>query len=716
MAAMAAIMVGLGYAVSASGGGSGGAPPSNTGTGTVFGDSSAQSKSLGNALSLLNNTQDQALIYSRQMAASLRSIESSMGGATNQFLRSGGMTIESGIQTGTSGNWLADMIKLSLPGVGNIPFVSNLVNSLFGSSKSITGSGINFGAQRLGDAVNGVNASQYANIEIKEKTLFWTKTFNRRQNSDLADSVKGQFAGVFKGIRDAVVAASSGLGSDLTRVSNAVNSFVVNIGDVDLRGLNGQQVSEKFSAVFGAQADRIAQAAQPGLESLQKVGEGYFETLVRTAKEVEVVKITMDRLGVNFNKTGSSAAIFADNLVETFGGLEKYAGAMSSYYNAFYSEQERAAQTTKELGAVFKSMGLSLPKTIEGYKDLVNAQNLNTSAGREAYAALIGLSDAFLQTQSAAKNTDAILSERADLEKQLLQVQGDTAALRKLERNALDESNRALYDKIQLLSDEARINQQRSGLETELLRLQGDTAALRAQELAALAPANRALKEQIFALQDSQAAADKAAKAAQEQAQAATQLRQSWESLGNTMQSEIDRIRGLVSDSSPGNYQALQSQFAITTAQARAGDQTAAGKLASLSQSLLTAASASETTGVDLARVQAATAASLEETMRRLTGMGVKLPSFDVGTDFVPFDMLALIHKGERITPRAYNPAAGYAEPGNSIDWMSLRAEIQALHNDNSAENRAMVAIIQKMARILDDVSQGGNTLRTTTV
>lgn len=43
------------------------------------------------------------------------------------------------------------------------------------------------------------------------------------------------------------------------------------------------------------------------------------------------------------------------------------------------------------------------------------------------------------------------------------------------------------------------------------------------------------------------------------------------------------------------------------------------------------------------------------------------LPSFDVGTDYVPKDMIALIHEGERITPKAYNPTIGEGGNGASV-------------------------------------------------
>lgn len=43
------------------------------------------------------------------------------------------------------------------------------------------------------------------------------------------------------------------------------------------------------------------------------------------------------------------------------------------------------------------------------------------------------------------------------------------------------------------------------------------------------------------------------------------------------------------------------------------------------------------------------------------------LPSFDVGTNYVPRDMVARIHEGESITPKKYNPAAGGAGGALSV-------------------------------------------------
>lgn len=83
------------------------------------------------------------------------------------------------------------------------------------------------------------------------------------------------------------------------------------------------------------------------------------------------------------------------------------------------------------------------------------------------------------------------------------------------------------------------------------------------------------------------------------------------------------------------------------------------------------------------------------------------LPSFDVGTDFVPHDMIAQIHKGERIVPAAQNkPGMGgvvYNFGGIDMRGASVEA-VQRLEQfvmglNGSIERRALGAVLQARTR-----------------
>ena len=50
------------------------------------------------------------------------------------------------------------------------------------------------------------------------------------------------------------------------------------------------------------------------------------------------------------------------------------------------------------------------------------------------------------------------------------------------------------------------------------------------------------------------------------------------------------------------------------------------------------------------------------------------LPSFDVGTNYVPRDTLAKIHEGEAIIPKAFNPWAGTGAPQRDSNADVVRA------------------------------------------
>lgn len=741
MATMAAIMASLGFAVGAFGGG-GGAAPTNEGKGTTFGDAGKASESLKNSLDLLNSTQDVALNYTREMAMSLRSIDDSMGGLTNLYLRSTGVSdIESSIQTGRFDTALSRTLALIAnftigvmnPMIAAVDFalggiVTNTVNSisraLFGGSTSITGSGISANSQLLGDIMNqGFQGQYYADVQTKKKLFgFTTSTSTSTQYSQLDSELKQQFSAIFRSVGNTVSSAADLLQVETSAVNKRLQEYVVNIGRIDLKNLSGDAIAEKLSAVFGAESDKIARAAVSGFESIQQVGEGYFETLVRVASQFELVRLYTERLGDTMQQTGVSGGLLADSIINVFGGISEYQSAVQQYYEDFFTAEERGANAIIEMTNAMSYMGESVPETTQGFKDLVNAQDLTTESGRKAYATLISLSPAFAEMIQAAEDLksgyrDAVLTSAEMLQfnqqavrdqfknlgitgtkvpetiaelRALVDAQDEsTDAGKKLKFalmalapsfvdvvNAQEEARQQILDAEKAAQD--KIKSERQSLEKQLLTATGNTAEIRRLELESLDASNRSLQERIWALEDEK-------KAQQELIQA---------SQGVT--SEIDRLKKSLGGSTDAqSAAALQAQFATTTAQARSGDLTALSKLPTISSALDQAFQLTATTASEVARMKGFLAGSLAETLSVLgAGSAEKAISTIASVDLTATQQT----DGLELTPTS--TTAGLMSGASST--AVLIEEISALRVDNQAQARAIVQLQSRLTKVVE--------------
>ena len=102
-----------------------------------------------------------------------------------------------------------------------------------------------------------------------------------------------------------------------------------------------------------------------------------------------------------------------------------------------------------------------------------------------------------------------------------------------------------------------------------------------------------------------------------------------------------------------------------------------------------------------------------EDDIERLFA-GVGLPKFDVGTNLVPRTGLAVVHEGEAIIPKAFNPWAGGQSAGGGNAEMV--AELRALREEVAqlrAVSQATASSTAQMADQLDQVTEGGNAMRT---
>lgn len=484
MAAMAAAVAALGYAVGGGGSGGGGtsaqAVQDSQGTGSVLG-SNDKSESLANAFDAYSD-------IGLEQLGELRKIREGLTG------------LSSGID------------KLSI-GV----ITSGLTEAKY----------VNFADQYVGEILNSgmikTRGSRSQDIAGRE----------------MLSPLQGQIASIFGFIQDSINSATGAL--EIAQ-NNPAWAFISDIGKVSFKGLSGEEIQQELNAIFSQQADLITEFVVPAMKEYQQMGEGLFETLTRVASEMATFNYYTDAMGLVLNATGLSAIAVQQNIAELSGGMDKLTENMQTYYEEFFTEEERAANQMKLLSSEMKNLGYDIvPSSREGFRNLVDAIDLTTESGQKQFAGLMSLSEVFADlipaTESlveAQRSAADIAKERENLERQLLQAQGDTAALRAQDLALLDASNQALQQQIWALQDQAAaareaetaaraleqaqkaISTERYNLETQLLQAQGDTAALRARELEKLDESNRAIQLQIWALEDLAAANNLAQQSANE--------------------------------------------------------------------------------------------------------------------------------------------------------------------------------------------------------
>ena len=263
--------------------------------------------------------------------------------------------------------------------------------------------------------------------------------------------------------------------------ANAVPTLIV-------EALQKSDLPQRFQDYFGS-------------IDLQGLTTEKAQAVLATAQAVKTVTEEMTPLGTAFGQFSTLSVDSVTKFVAAAGGLDTLNQSLAGYVQNFYSDGERTAMTLGAIGDQLSTLGLQLPTTREGYRALVEAQDRNTDSGLKATAMLLNLEGAFAEVVPATgalaevmKTAAEVMDERRGLEDQLLQLQGKTTDLREREREQLDPSNRALYDRIQALKDEQAAAQRAAEA------LKSATEALKNNAAAALAAVERAVQAQKDAL------------------------------------------------------------------------------------------------------------------------------------------------------------------------------------------------------------------------
>lgn len=486
MAAMAAIVVGLGVAIA--GGGSSGPSAvdrqASQGTGSVFGDDKAKSDSIAKSITIMEKNSGFGLAQGNDMVKYLKNLSDNIDTFASLVTRDLDLGNSSSI-TSTKSQSFAQSFASGISPIqqmldpwakitASIPILNTIISGLFGTKTDVVDQGLTSQRTTLGGLQsNGINLQQYQDTHSTSKFFGITVgSSDNRQTQAVSKEINDQIKLIIEGMAGNISAYAKVLGVSGDAFTEHLKTFIIDIGSFSTKGLTGEQVQKQLQNLFSKIADDMAKFALGDFQKFQKVGEGYFETLARVANDLLQVKDVFTVLGKTITATGIDAVNTSEALIAAAGGLENLTKGTKYFVDNFLTADERLKPIAESVANRLTELGQSNVNTIVQYKQLVQQQDLNTASGQNMYAALISLAPAFKMvvdaadeaaeaSKNAAKEALALHSKQLEMMLQIAIYEGRVADAdkivneqREIEIATLDVSLVALQRRINSIEDE----------------------------------------------------------------------------------------------------------------------------------------------------------------------------------------------------------------------------------------------------------------------
>lgn len=448
VAAMIAVMAGLGFA--GGGGGTVEPPKESPSTGTVLGDSSKQSESIGNISKTLKDIHASEFPELHGINQGMANLQGALTGMITTFFRANGVD---GLTAGVDVN-----------GVNKPSFLQSVVSNFpvlgwlgFGSSSSgIEHAGIRIPAQSMTDInENRFTAKQTYTVRTVTDYLFFSEVSRTNVETALDEKLVASLAKVFKSAGQVALELAVSLGSDLT---SQINSYQFPNVQIELQGLNSDDASKKVNAVLSTALDTMAETVFGKIVGdYQRLGEGMLETAARVVIGVGQAKGTLAQFGLTtiaftdivnkqgdigveivrqsllkavagqsgltamiqgfdgavtdlvssykdwlavrrlMQSTGISLQAVDAWTVQGAGGLSALTSGLQAFNDKYFSDTEQLAARNRVMAESFQSLGLALPSSTSGFRELVLSLDASTESGKTLLGRLLPLSDSFAQ-------------------------------------------------------------------------------------------------------------------------------------------------------------------------------------------------------------------------------------------------------------------------------------------------------------------------------
>jgi phage-related minor tail protein len=484
----------------------------------------------------------------------------------------------------------------------NVNAIAAIASTFFGPIAGVVGGLVNraFGRKLKNTGVEG----KFSNEGFDGNTFQFYKGGWFRSDKTIYQSMDSDTESVLGMQFLQLKAATSVMAAVLNLNADYIKDYTKSIS-FSTQGMNDAQVQEKLQSVFGDIQEDLAKSLMGTFETTTtksrwfsvsktvtkwvagpfiRIGETATEALTRVYNSLIAVNGVLNLFSMDLMEASLAGGDLSSKLVDLFGTVDDFKNETTAYYDTFFSEQEKATKLIEILTKEFEGMGVTLPSTIQGYRDLVEAQDLTTEEGRATFAALIKLSSGFAQATQA------------------------------------------------------------------------------------------------------------------------------FESFGNAVEEEIARLRGEILQDSVNAYAAMQSQFAITTAAARAGDASALESLPELSKQVESTFLSQAGNAEDVARVRAWLADSLSTTLNVLGIPGFASGGMHTGGARIVGE------NGPELEVTGPSRIYNASQTASMFDNSELIVELQALREEVvmlRSEVRADVVHNAKTAKLLDRVIPDGDAIQT---
>jgi tape measure domain-containing protein len=601
-AAMLAFMAAIGIAVGGGGGGSASVapPPPETGTGTVFGDPTAVSESIGKSIAILEENSSNDLNYSADMLDALYQIRDALGGLEN-------------------------LVASDLT-----PAITNLMTQYGDGLKQ---AGFIFRDQQLSKVMASGKYEGYigARVETESSQMMITVKKGQTMVAEYGDKFAKEFFKVIETMRTGIDEVGKVIGVSESQIVDRLKGFKIKGQQVDIAGLSAEEAAKKLEAAFSAMSDTMAMKALPEFKDFKQSGEGYFETIVRVSEGISRAKGSLELLGmeaikytdiIDKNKDvaaeitrqtimaqgdlsegtreyvrqlqGSAADIIDSykqilnitnlmrgagfgtedidrTMINAAGGLSAFEEALQSFRENFMTDEQRLKADTEELTKAFAELSREMPKSKDEFYAIAMGMDRSTEEGKKLFAQFIKLNPAFAEVTDAAK-------ELADAQAEAAQASLEAA------RKAREEAEAAAKKIAQAYEDAFFTPEEKTAKQLADLKKQFDALGVSMPDtkeglrkfldgLNLLVPAQEAIYNQIVLLAPAFAnAADAAASYALKQEEAARKAREAEYEASKKQHDELMKaLEATASDALAGlkdayqNLQKTQERFIQTS-------------------------------------------------------------------------------------------------------------------------------------------------------